>query len=83
MAEKHLKRPRDPMQLAKLVGDIATGEVEDRQPEGPPKNPAAPALSALGASKSGTARAEKLSSKKRKQIARKAAHGRWTTHEQN
>ena len=28
----HRKRPRDPAQLAKLVVDIATGEVEDRPP---------------------------------------------------
>lgn len=26
---KRLKRPRDPVQLAKLIGDIATGRVED------------------------------------------------------
>jgi hypothetical protein len=26
------KRPRDPTQLAKLIVDIATGEVEDREP---------------------------------------------------
>ena len=31
MAE-HPKRPRDPAQLAKLIVDIATGEVEDREP---------------------------------------------------
>jgi hypothetical protein len=24
------KRPRDPLQLAKLISDIATGQVEDR-----------------------------------------------------
>jgi hypothetical protein len=28
----HRKRPRDPAQLAKLIVDIATGEVEDREP---------------------------------------------------
>jgi hypothetical protein len=26
MAEKGVKRPRDPVQLAKLIGDIATGQ---------------------------------------------------------
>jgi hypothetical protein len=31
-APKHPKRPRDPAQLAKLMVDIATGEVEDAQP---------------------------------------------------
>jgi hypothetical protein len=30
MATKRLPRPRDPAQLAKLIVDIATGEVEDR-----------------------------------------------------
>ena len=29
MATKKLKRPRDPLQLAKLIGDIATGAVQD------------------------------------------------------
>jgi hypothetical protein len=29
---KHPKRPRDPAQLAKLIVDIATGQVEDREP---------------------------------------------------
>lgn len=33
MAEKRIKRPRDPMQLAKLIGDIATGQVEDVREE--------------------------------------------------
>jgi hypothetical protein len=29
MATKRLKRPRDPIQLGKLIGDILTGQVED------------------------------------------------------
>jgi hypothetical protein len=29
MPDKRLKRPRDPAQLAKLMIDIASGEVED------------------------------------------------------
>jgi hypothetical protein len=33
MAEKRLKRPRDPIALGKMIGDILTGQVEDRQPE--------------------------------------------------
>ncbi|MDO8433196.1 MAG: hypothetical protein Q7S58_12380 [Candidatus Binatus sp.] len=41
------------------------------------KNPHAQALSALGASKGGKARAEKLSVKRRKAIAKKAAQARW------
>lgn len=34
MAEKHIKRPRDPVQLAKLIGDIATGQVKDSVEDG-------------------------------------------------
>ena len=29
---KGAKRPRDPAKLAKLIVDIATGEIEDRSP---------------------------------------------------
>ena len=29
MAAKRLPRPRDPIQLGKLLGDIATGEAND------------------------------------------------------
>jgi hypothetical protein len=32
IGSKGQKRPRDPAQLAKLIVDIATGEVEDREP---------------------------------------------------
>lgn len=41
------------------------------------KNPAAVALGRLGGLKGGKARAEKLSAKRRSQIARKAAKARW------
>lgn len=34
MATKPLKRPRDPFALAKLIGDIATGQVEDKADAG-------------------------------------------------
>lgn len=75
MTEKRLKRPRDPMQLAKLIGDIATGQVEDKVEDG--KNPHAVALGRLGGSKGGKARAKRLSAGERKSIARKAAAARW------
>ena len=29
MAEKRINRPRDPIQRAKVIGDIATGQMED------------------------------------------------------
>jgi len=51
-----------------------------KQPRSQPlkkKNPAAVALSKLGASKGGIARARKLSSKERSKIARRAAAARW------
>jgi hypothetical protein len=78
MAE-HRKRPRDPAQLAKLIVDIATGQVEDRAPtpEEQGKNPAAVALGRLGGVKGGAARAKKLSSRRKTAIARKAAKTRW------
>jgi len=71
MAEKRIKRPRDPVQLAKLIGDIATGQVKDTVDDG--KNPSAVALGKRG----GEARATTLSKKKRHEIAQKAAMIRW------
>ncbi len=71
------KRPRDPAQLAKLIVDIATGEVEDADPnEG--KNPAAVALGRRGGLKGGKVTATRLSAQERSAIARKAAQQRWS-----
>jgi len=53
-------------ELAKMVGDIATGAESDEQP----------AIDARAARR-GTARAEKLSPARRKKIAKKAAAARW------
>lgn len=75
MATKRLKRPRDPIQLAKLVGDIATGQVEDHEQDN--RDPAAVALGTLGGPKGGAARARKLTAQQRSDIARKAACSRW------
>ena len=69
------KRPRDPIALAKLIGDIATGQVEDRVED--KRNPAAVELGRRGGLKGGKARAAKLSAKKRAAIAKKAAAARW------
>lgn len=81
-ASKHAKkRPQDPVLLAKSVMEDIIGENWDRTPlEKPPervKNPAAVALSALGASKGGKARAASLTPKQRSKIAKKAAKARW------
>lgn len=34
MAIRRKKRPRDPIQLAKLIGDIATGQADDCMEDG-------------------------------------------------
>jgi hypothetical protein len=75
MADKHRKRPRDFSQAAKLVVDIATGQVEDRPPT-PEERGKDPAAAAMGR-KGGAARAKSLSAKKRAEIAKKAAQTRW------
>ena len=71
------KRPRDISQRAKMIVDIATGEVDDK-PEDEGKNPHAVALGRLGGQKGGKARAAKLSAERRREIARKAAQKRWS-----
>jgi hypothetical protein len=67
--------PKDANELAKYILDVTTGESEKIEP--PKKNPHAQALSKLGASKGGQARAAKLSAKKKSAIAKKAAKARW------
>lgn len=75
MVDKRLPRPRDPAQLAKLIVDIATGEVEDRIED--KRDPAAVALGRKGGLKGGPARANKMSAKERSGSAQKAAKIRW------
>ena len=75
MAVTCKKRPRDPIQLAKLVGDIATGQVQDQQED--KRNTAAVELGRLGGQKGGKARAAKLTPEQRSGVARKAAQKRW------
>jgi hypothetical protein len=69
------KRPRDFSQAAKLVVDIATGQVEDRPPT-PQERGKDPAAAAMGR-RGGAARAKSLSKERRKEIAKKAAKTRW------
>jgi len=76
MAETRKKRSRDPIALAKLIGDIATGQTDDRVEDS--RNPAAVALGKLGGAKGGRARAEKLTPERRKEIAQKAGQKRWS-----
>lgn len=73
-------RPRDPNQLAKLIVDIATGQVEDKpepRADDPAKDPAAVSLGRRGGLKGGRARASKLSPEERSKIAKTAANVRW------
>ncbi len=75
MAVVRRKRPRDPIQLAKLIGDIATGQVSDMVED--KRNPAAVELGRLGGQTGGKARARKLSRTHRSKIAKLAAAARW------
>jgi hypothetical protein len=56
-----------------MIGKIATGEIEEGSPPDDGKDPGAVALGRKG----GKARAEGLSAKRRKEIAKKAAKSRW------
>lgn len=76
-ARARKRRPRDTNQLAYQIVQEATGNAQ-AEPEPPDtRNPAAVALSKLGASKGGLARARSLSAAKRSAIARKAVQARW------
>ena len=75
MAQKPVKRPRDSIELAKLIGDIATGETVDAVEDG--KNPAAVQLGRLGGQKGGRVRAAALSPQERIDQAKHAAKARW------
>jgi hypothetical protein len=77
MPTRARKRPRDANQLAWQIAQEATGQAKP-SPEPPDtRNQAAVALSKLGASKGGYARAAALSKAKRKAIAKKAVAARW------
>jgi hypothetical protein len=74
-----IKKKREPADISVLAYQIVKEATEEVKEEIPikEKNPAAVALGRLGGLKGGKARAEKLSPKKRKEIARKAAKARW------
>jgi len=71
MTLKRTPRPRDPIQLGKLMVDIATGQVPDAVDDG--KDAGAAGMGHKG----GTARAQSLTPEQRTEIARKAAIARW------
>jgi hypothetical protein len=67
------KRPRDPVQLAKQIFDIAIGEAEDTVSE----SKRHPSPKRKGGLKGGKARAKSLTHAERVDIARIAAEARW------
>ena len=70
------KRPRDTNQLAKLIVDVATGEVEDTAAQ--EKDPSAIERGRKGGQVGGNVRASRLTSAERSDSARKAAQARWS-----
>lgn len=77
MPTRARKRPRDTNQLAYQIVQEATGQARPATEAPDTRNPHALALSKLGASKGGQARAAALSPAKRSAIARKAVQARW------
>ena len=80
VSKKEKKTRRETAEIARSVVEQPTGETltpreeePQEQPEEDTRNQAAVALSKLGASKGGRARAQSLSKKRCKEIARKAA----------
>lgn len=69
------KRPRDLNSLAAAIVDDATDPRPE--PEITPEQAAARLLGAMGGKIGGRARAEKLTSEQRREIAKKAASARW------
>jgi hypothetical protein len=70
---KGQKRPADVVGNAVLVAKIATGAVAEEFPADDGKDKAAQSLGRRG----GNARAKSLSSRRKAEIARKAAEARW------
>jgi hypothetical protein len=71
MATRRLKRPRDPIQLGKLIVDIATGQVKE------PEETKSEKRARDAGKKGGPARSASLTPEQRSEIARVAAAARW------
>ena len=71
MPMKRTPRPRDPVQLGKLMVDIMTGEVPDAVDDG--KDAGAAAMGRKGAE----ARAAGMTAERRAEVAKAAAAKRW------
>jgi hypothetical protein len=73
------KRSRKPADLNRLAASIVSEATDPDHDPYQGKNPAAVELGRLGGKKGGKARAAKLSSEERSEIAKKAAKARWGT----
>lgn len=71
------KRPRDFAQLGKLMVDMAIGAIPNDSPKEQEPETRAAMAGRKGGLRGGKARAAKLSPRKRRQIARRAAAARW------
>lgn len=80
------RRPDDPAAAAVMTVRLGVGEIAESLDESATyshagsvkqKNPAAVALGRLGGQRGGKARAAKLTSEERREIARRAARARW------
>ena len=72
------KRPRDINQLAHLLGNIATGQVqEEKAPELTPQQMYAQEFARKGGLAGGKARAKAMTKAERVKSAKKAAAARW------
>lgn len=71
MAKIRGKRPRDPLALAKMIGDIATGQAKDERETTLAKR------ARKAGHKGGPSRAAALTPEQRSDIARTAAAARW------
>lgn len=74
-SSSHKKRPRDVNELAHRIVQEATGEAPAEPKDN--RDPAAVSLGRRGGLKGGPARAEKLTKKRRREIAQRAAQARW------
>jgi hypothetical protein len=72
MATRRLKRPRDPIQLGKLIVEIATGQVADEVETKPTTR------GQQGGLRGGQARKDRLDPSERRKIAQNAAAARWS-----
>ena len=69
------KRPKDPNQLAAEIARLSTED--DQEEKSDPVKAYLASIGRKGGLKGGKARAESLSARKRKEIAKKAAEARW------